>query len=46
LLIASRASPLVIRLLYRILPLLSSLFVVVAFERRRIGERVRRRGGS
>jgi hypothetical protein len=44
LLIASRASLLVIRLLYRILPLMFPL--VVAFERRRIGDRVRRRGGG
>jgi uncharacterized membrane protein YbhN (UPF0104 family) len=37
------AALLVFRLLYLILPLLFSLFVVVAFERERIGELVRTR---
>ena len=37
------AALLVFRLLYLILPLLFSLFVVVAFERERIGELVKTR---
>ncbi|MGO4870387.1 MAG: UPF0104 family protein [Roseiarcus sp.] len=40
------AALLVFRLLYLILPLLFSLFVVVVFERGRIGELVRARGGG
>lgn len=40
------AALLVFRLLYLILPLLFSLFVVVAFERERIGELVRTRFGG
>jgi uncharacterized membrane protein YbhN (UPF0104 family) len=40
------AALLVFRLLYLILPLLFSLVVVVVFERERIGELVRARGGG
>jgi uncharacterized membrane protein YbhN (UPF0104 family) len=42
----SPAALLVFRLLYLILPLLFSLVVVVVFERERIGELVRARGGG
>jgi glycosyltransferase 2 family protein len=40
------AALLVFRLLYLILPLLFSLVVVLVFERRRIGELIRARGGG